>query len=525
MANSALLDELLKQFAENPRRVFARLANEYRKLGELENAIQICRSFVPQQPTYISGHIVLGQALYESGQLDEARSTFETALSLDPENLIALRQLGDIAHAKGEIDTARSWYQRLLEVDPQNEEVAELLRGLGPSSASPGGAGSAGAGGDPVTWHDINPERVPSPAESALGGAGQGGSAQAVGAFDLTGGVSFGAMESGGLRSPAAGEGRVGGAPPEPPADPFGTVYALPGTEGAVPSEPSPFLFGGEVRLPGDPAAGAEATPGAGGGSPTLGGSAGEVSGASGTGGAFVTETMAELYLQQGFPDRALAIYRQLAAQRPSDVALRERIAQLERGEVGEREGGAGVMRSGRSVREFFGALAYRRPPARVSPGGEPATGGATSAPAGRGAESEGQPEGRPGVAGANGAGDLTGLFGGQAVAAADEDVATALAGAFSEEYAGERAPIAGRPARAATDELSLADVFRDESSHSAGERSPSTNVSFDEFFSRRDGEAAGGESGEAPPPAPQNPKGDDNDLELFHAWLEGLKK
>ena len=110
MAESALIDELLRQYGENPRRVFARLANEYRKQGDLTTAIEICRTQVPLQPTYISGYIVLGQALFESGQLDEARATFEAAIGLDPENLIALRQLGDIARMGGDLDGARSWY-------------------------------------------------------------------------------------------------------------------------------------------------------------------------------------------------------------------------------------------------------------------------------------------------------------------------------------------------------------------------------------------------------------------------------
>lgn len=45
---------------------------------------------------------------------------------------------------------------------------------------------------------------------------------------------------------------------------------------------------------------------------------------------AFVTETMAELYLQQGFEDEALEVYRQLLAQRPDDAILRDRIEMLE---------------------------------------------------------------------------------------------------------------------------------------------------------------------------------------------------
>ena len=44
---------------------------------------------------------------------------------------------------------------------------------------------------------------------------------------------------------------------------------------------------------------------------------------------AFATETMAELYLQQGFPDRALAIYRELAGRDPENSSLQERIAEL----------------------------------------------------------------------------------------------------------------------------------------------------------------------------------------------------
>ncbi|HEY0972620.1 MAG TPA: tetratricopeptide repeat protein [Gemmatimonadales bacterium] len=46
---------------------------------------------------------------------------------------------------------------------------------------------------------------------------------------------------------------------------------------------------------------------------------------------AFVTETMAQLYLQQGLTRQALDVYRQLAAQRPDEERLRDRVAGLER--------------------------------------------------------------------------------------------------------------------------------------------------------------------------------------------------
>ncbi|MDB4879763.1 MAG: hypothetical protein JWL60_1209 [Gemmatimonadetes bacterium] len=142
MASSARIDEIKKKFDENPRRYFAPLANEFRKAGDLEQAIIICEEFLPQQAGHMSGHIVYGQALYESGRLPESRTVFETALGLDPENLIALRHLGDIARSQGEMAAARQWYDRVLEADPRNEEIQTLIAGLGD------GAGTATAATD-----------------------------------------------------------------------------------------------------------------------------------------------------------------------------------------------------------------------------------------------------------------------------------------------------------------------------------------------------------------------------------------
>ena len=178
MANSARIDELRKKFDENPRRYFAPLANEYRKLGDLEQAIFICQEYLPQQPGHMSGHIVYGQALFEAGRMDEARGVFETALTLDPENLIALRHLGDIAHSSGDSGSARSWYQRVLEVDPRNDEIAALITSLEsapvaaaeepppiPESAAPPEAFSEVAADEPMTV-ERSEEPPPIPIES-----------------------------------------------------------------------------------------------------------------------------------------------------------------------------------------------------------------------------------------------------------------------------------------------------------------------------------------------------------------------
>src|SRR5690348_5446645 len=121
------LRELQEKFEENPRRYFAPLANEYRKGGQPKRAIEICRAQLAQMPGHMSGQIVFGQALYEAGEFDEARQVFERALTLDPENLIALRTLGDMSLQSGDTVQARKWYTRLLDADPKDTAVVTLV--------------------------------------------------------------------------------------------------------------------------------------------------------------------------------------------------------------------------------------------------------------------------------------------------------------------------------------------------------------------------------------------------------------
>ena len=78
-------------------------------------------------PGHMSGQIVFGQALFESGEWDEAKTVFGRALALDPENLIALRSLGDMSLQAGDTAEARKWYTRLLDADPKDTGVIALV--------------------------------------------------------------------------------------------------------------------------------------------------------------------------------------------------------------------------------------------------------------------------------------------------------------------------------------------------------------------------------------------------------------
>ncbi len=175
MASSARIDELKKKFDESPRRYFAPLANEYRKAGDPDQAIAICREFLPQQPSHMSAHIVYGQALYDTQQFEEARTVFHTALTLDPENLIALRLLGDIECHLGDLTGARGWYQRVLDADPRNIEIASILTTLAaapePVVAEPPGAAEPVVAEPPGAAEPVNAEPVAAEPVAAEQGA------------------------------------------------------------------------------------------------------------------------------------------------------------------------------------------------------------------------------------------------------------------------------------------------------------------------------------------------------------------
>ena len=69
MAYTSEIEKLEKRWAENPKgRNFAPLADAYRKAGELDRAIELCKSGLERHPDYVSAHIVYGRCLVDQRQ-------------------------------------------------------------------------------------------------------------------------------------------------------------------------------------------------------------------------------------------------------------------------------------------------------------------------------------------------------------------------------------------------------------------------------------------------------------------------
>lgn len=505
MASSARIDELRKKFDDNPRRYFAPLANEYRKAGDIEQAIAICREHLPQQPGHMSGHIVFGQALFESSQFEEARSVFETALSLDPENLIALRHLGDIALELGTLDAARGWYERVLEADPRNEEIQSQLRLVAERGGAPAPA-SVPEVEVPATPAESVHEEPPSAAAELLDleltsltedGGDHTADHGALAGFEATSHDGPADQE----QAPSLLD--ASDVPPPPPPlsvsgldeaielDPMTSTAETVVIEAVRPA-PAPLDLE-EVELemePASPEPTAMEEP-------------------------FVTETMADLLVQQGHTAQAIEVYRKLLAQRPGDATLMARLGELEAPAVSE-----SVIEAGPTIGEFLAGIVAWRPTEGSQPAYQAEVEALAAVPEAPVVPEVPIPE-LPSPEVSSVSGSIDALFTGRA-SVADETAALALSQAFAAEPSlAEDAPATderkGSDARRATNELSLDHVFRD------GQPAPAaSSFSFDKFFA---GEAApsadAGTAADAAASEGTNP----DDIAQFNSWLEGLKK
>jgi tetratricopeptide (TPR) repeat protein len=96
------IEELRRRVHADPASIaFAALAEEFRRVGRHEEAIDTCRTGLQRHPAYLSARVTLGRALIETNDFDGAREEFETVLRSAPENLAAIRGLETIHERLG----------------------------------------------------------------------------------------------------------------------------------------------------------------------------------------------------------------------------------------------------------------------------------------------------------------------------------------------------------------------------------------------------------------------------------------
>ena len=70
---------------------FAQLAEDYRRLGRLDEAVRLCRDGLSRHQVFPAAQLTLGRALLALGRADEARVELLRIIRNSPDNLAAAR--------------------------------------------------------------------------------------------------------------------------------------------------------------------------------------------------------------------------------------------------------------------------------------------------------------------------------------------------------------------------------------------------------------------------------------------------
>lgn len=123
------ITELKKKLEENPDSlVFAPLAEAFRKEGNLEEALKVCKKGLEKHPSNTSARVVLGRIYQGQGKTQEAANELKKVLELDSDNLMAHSLLGSIYMEKGDHQAAIEEYQKILTLNPDDEEIQTTLK-------------------------------------------------------------------------------------------------------------------------------------------------------------------------------------------------------------------------------------------------------------------------------------------------------------------------------------------------------------------------------------------------------------
>lgn len=127
--NPEFVERYQLELSRNPRsRVFAALAEAYRKMGLLEEAKRICRFGCQAHPDFAGGHVAYAKVLLDLKALPEALTHLEAAARLSPDNLLAHTLMGETLIELRRPKDALKAFKMVLFLDPENARANQAVR-------------------------------------------------------------------------------------------------------------------------------------------------------------------------------------------------------------------------------------------------------------------------------------------------------------------------------------------------------------------------------------------------------------
>ncbi|MBY0516183.1 MAG: tetratricopeptide repeat protein [Bacteriovoracaceae bacterium] len=128
---SALLSKYLEQYRKQPgSRVFAPLAESYRKLGMYDEALKILREGIKRHPGYVLGYLVLAQCYHDQQKNEAAYQTLLPLTGQNRDNPGLQKLFAQVCLDLGQLDEALETFKYLLFLNPSDKYFAQQVRAL-----------------------------------------------------------------------------------------------------------------------------------------------------------------------------------------------------------------------------------------------------------------------------------------------------------------------------------------------------------------------------------------------------------
>ncbi len=125
------IEQLTEKLLADPKsRVFAQLADAYRKCGMLDEAIDTAKKGLEIHPQYAVAHLILGRCYMAKKMYALAREEFELTVKNDPQNILGYRLLAETYERQSMYPEAVKYYQMVLDLEPADIDIAEKIENL-----------------------------------------------------------------------------------------------------------------------------------------------------------------------------------------------------------------------------------------------------------------------------------------------------------------------------------------------------------------------------------------------------------
>lgn len=127
--NPEFVERYQLEYQKNPRsKVFAPLAEAYRKMGLLEEAFTVAQAGVKHHPSFASGRVVFARILLDQKNFEQALDHLKAAATLSPDNIMAHSLMGETFLQLRRPKDALNAFKMVLFIDPGNERARLAVR-------------------------------------------------------------------------------------------------------------------------------------------------------------------------------------------------------------------------------------------------------------------------------------------------------------------------------------------------------------------------------------------------------------